>query len=135
MLLSDIWYRIIFLEDYRVTFFLTWSFFARLAVISWSPLRSILFPTSITGTPLQKCLTSFAHCTSTFASESGLNKEWKLLYTADYKSPKENFCTAQITNHPKCEFDCNDIIWLSIASYYIDYKYCIFATFKFILLK
>ena len=117
MLLSDIWYRIfkfIFLDYYRITFFLTWSFFARLAVISWSPLRSILFPTSITGTPLQKCLTSFAHCTSTFASESGLNKEWKLLYTADYKSPKENFCTAQITNHPKCEFDCNDIIWLSI---------------------
>ena len=97
-------------------FFLTWSFFARISVVSWSPLRSILFPTSITGTPLQKCLTSFAHCTSTFASESGLNKEWKLLCIADYKSSKENFFTAQITNHPKCEFDCQDIIWLSIAS-------------------
>ena len=122
------------LDDYNILFFLTWSFFARISVVSWSPLRSILFPTSITGTPLQKCLTSFAHCTSTFASESGLNKEWKLLCIADYKSSKENFLRHRLQIIPnvnlisKIFFDWVLRPWVIILH---RYRYCIFATFKF----
>ena len=41
-------------------------------MVSWSFLRSILFPTRITGTPLQKCLTSLAQWGSTLDKLSGL---------------------------------------------------------------